>query len=372
MDSEGRIGGERQEDASGTQEETEEEDFPFGEDELMFEDEGEEVPEMAAGGVLPPTTFDPSKYGLGFSVGFGSVPGVEGSGPAKEDPKAETKTYINAGGSRISIQFIDGKPQQPIPVGFYPEGSVELQNSKPEGGDRKEENQSLTRENTESRTPEWGEGKDWANMSADEASALANSRLNNKDKGLGMAAGLVGAINPLAGMFAGVGLSMRPVAEVNGIENALRASGNESAADAVGRIGDGYVNNLKPGLRALEPVLASGKMVGQSLLNNGYGATKTTSSSQNGNAGSGGVRDTSGVYGGTTSSANKPTVGEKPSLSYGNVSPSKGTTPGGGYSMGTPEGENFNGGLDPQKDEDKTATEDRRAKGGFIKPRKKK
>lgn len=262
MDQEGRIGGDKEEAPEMGQEE-EDDDLPFGDDELMFEDDGEEMA-FAEGGVVPPggiKTFEPNQYFAGFSA-FNGLPA---------QPQAETRTYVNAQGQRVSIQFINGQPQQPIPAGFYPEGQVPTtaQNTavapqaKEESSNR-DEQRSKTRQNTE-KGLDWGAGKDWSSMSADEAVSLATSRLEGNKVMSGIAQGL-GALNPLAGLAAGAAVNLRPFAEANGIEKALRASGNTAAADAVAGLVDTRLSESKIGVRTLEPLLANGTQVAKQLM----------------------------------------------------------------------------------------------------------
>lgn len=119
---------------------------------------------------------------------------------------------------------------------------------------------SKTRQNT----LDWAEGKDFKSMSATDAVALANSRLEGDKIGGAVAQGL-GIISPLLGGIAGGAMKMRPVAEINGLEQHLRSIGNMEAADAVAAIGDKYVAERGIGLRALENVIAPGTQVAKTL-----------------------------------------------------------------------------------------------------------
>lgn len=268
MDSEGRIGGSSREDNA-----EEDDDLPFSDEELMYEDE---EMEFAEGGVVPPggiQTFNPNQFYSGFSAFGGAA-----------QPQAETKTYVNAEGTRMSIQFINGQPQQPIPAGFYPEGQVPAAQTgttlpgvqKPDSPNR-DEQRSQTRQNTEETTRglDWAKGQDWKNMTPEQATSLANSRLEG-NKFMQAGAQALGALNPLAGLAAGVGVKMRPVAEVNGMEKALRALGNDAAADAVAGIGDKYMSERGLGMRAMEDVIAPGTLVSKQILA-GYQQPQATS-----------------------------------------------------------------------------------------------
>jgi hypothetical protein len=172
----------------------------------------------------------------------------------------------------MSIQFINGQPQQPIPAGFYPEGQLPPSATNPtqptagagqNESPNRDEQRSKTRENTE-QSLEWAKGKDFKNMSATEAAALANSRLEGNNVAQGIAQGVGALLGPAGALMSGA-MKMRPVAEVNGIERHLRAIGNTEAADAVAAIGDKYVSERGIGLRALENVIAPGTQVAKTL-----------------------------------------------------------------------------------------------------------
>lgn len=260
MDAEGRIGGDKAPEegmTEGPEAEEEDDDLPFDEDELMYEEEEDDM-EFAEGGMVPgQNAFNPNQFYAGFSA-FGDV------------PQAETRTYVSASGQRMSIQFVNGQPQQPIPAGFYPEGQLPTNptattpNQPQETGRRDaERNQSQTRQNTNEGF-DWAKGKDFKNMSATEAAALANSRLEGNNMAQGIAQGVGALLGPAGALMSGA-MKMRPVAEVNGIERHLRSIGNTEAADAVAAIGDKYVSERGIGLRALENVIAPGTQVAKTL-----------------------------------------------------------------------------------------------------------
>lgn len=269
MDKDGRIGGDPEEEAPEMEEE--EDDFPFGEEDLMFEEEGEEL-EMAEGGLVPPggiKAFDPSQYAPGFSI-FGT--------PPQQD--IENKTYTNAQGQQVTIQFINGQPQQPIPAGYFPPGQAPTQNavngavgnplapSQPDSPNRDERRgEQINRTGTGGEGPDWAAGRDWSKMSAADATKLASERLEGSKvmKGLGAAAGLLG---PVAGIVGGAAANLRPYAEANALEKVLRAQGNIEAADAVGSLVDSRLADAKLGVRTLEPVLANGTGIAKSILAN--------------------------------------------------------------------------------------------------------
>lgn len=257
MDAEGRIGGDTapaEGMTEGPEMDEEDEDLPFEEDELMYE---EDDMEFAQGGAVPgQNAFNPNQFYSGFSA-FGDV------------PQAETRTYVSASGQRMSIQFVNGQPQQPIPAGFYPEGQLPTNPtaapSQPQETGRRdaERNQSQTRQNTNEGF-DWAKGKDFKNMSATEAAALANSRLEGNNMAQGIAQGVGALLGPAGALMSGA-MKMRPVAEVNGIERHLRSIGNTEAADAVAAIGDKYISERGIGLRALENVIAPGTQVAKTL-----------------------------------------------------------------------------------------------------------
>lgn len=273
MDKDGRIGGDPEEEAPEMEEE--ENDFPFGEEDLMFEEEGEEL-EMADGGLVPPggiKTFDPSQYAPGFSI-FGTPP----------QQNIENKTYTNAQGQQMTIQFIDGQPQQPIPAGYFPPGQAPTQTavngavgnplapSKPDSPNRDERRGEQTnRTGTGGAGPDWAAGRDWSNMSVEDATKLASERLKGSKlvKGIGAAAGLLGAV---PGLIGGAAANLRPYAEANALEKVLRAKGNIKAADAVAAMTDDQLADAKLGIRTVEPLFASGTGIAKSIL---AGATTT-------------------------------------------------------------------------------------------------
>ncbi len=261
MDAEGRIGGDTapaEGMTEGPEMDEEDDDLPFGEDELMYE---EDDMEFATGGMVPgQAAFNPNQFYAGFSA-FGDAP----------QQQIENRTYVNASGQRMSIQFINGQPQQAIPAGFYPEGQLPASATNPtqptaSGANERpnaDEQRSKTRENTEQGF-DWAKGKDFKNMSATEAAALANSRLEGNSMAQGLAQGVGSLLGPAGALMSGA-MKMRPVAEVNGIERHLRSIGNTEAADAVAAIGDKYVSERGIGLRALENVIAPGTQVAKTL-----------------------------------------------------------------------------------------------------------
>jgi hypothetical protein len=257
MDAEGRIGGDTapaEGMTEGPEMDEEDDDLPFEDNDLMYE---EDDMEFAQGGAVPgQNAFNPNQFYSGFSA-FGDV------------PQAETRTYVSASGQRMSIQFVNGQPQQPIPAGFYPEGQLPTNPtaapSQPQETGRRdaERNQSQTRQNTNEGF-DWAKGKDFKNMSATEASALANSRLEGNNMAQGIAQGVGALLGPAGALMSGA-MKMRPVAEVNGIERHLRSIGNTEAANAVAAIGDKYISERGIGLRALENVIAPGTQVAKTL-----------------------------------------------------------------------------------------------------------
>jgi hypothetical protein len=252
MDAEGRIGGDSAPEEGMTEgpEMEEDDDLPFGEDELMYE---EDDMEFAQGGVVPPggiKTFDPNQFYAGFSV----------FNPAGQ-PAATTTPP--ATGTPTTPQAAAAAPVQPPKQESWADKQL---------GGAPSANNSLTRQNADS-TPDWGAGKDWKTMTAQEASNLANSRLEG-NKIMQAGAQIAGAVNPLLGLAAGAAVNLRPFAEANGLEKALRASGNIEAADAVAKLVDERLAESKLGIRTLEPMLANGSRVAKSLLK-GAGGTPT-------------------------------------------------------------------------------------------------
>lgn len=140
MDADGRIGGE------DTEEEDDEEELPFGVDELQTEDDGMDAQMQdagfAKGGAVTgnPTpadieanrsTFNPMAYPVGFSVFGGQAPAAQ-TAPVVTPPAATTtKTYVNKQGQTLVISFdAQGNPITPIPAGYQPQEAKGGQNRK--------------------------------------------------------------------------------------------------------------------------------------------------------------------------------------------------------------------------------------------------
>lgn len=176
MDSEGRIGGDV--------EEEDDDDFPFDPEELEAEDELE----MAEGGVVPPTpggkppAFNPGAYSFGGQqfTPPGATPAAGGT---------EVRNYINAAGDRRSVLFVAGQPATPIPEGFVP--------------DTEEGRKSLPSQNTGENTPNTkienaGEGRDTATT----PEGSAQKDIDPKDNYYGLSAEALGDVGD-KGKFSG-------------------------------------------------------------------------------------------------------------------------------------------------------------------------
>jgi len=156
MDAGGRIGGDT--------EEEDDDELPFSDEELMAIDD-EETPEMAEGGIVPGT--DPNSLPQSALTGQGM----------------ETKTYVNAAGAPMSILFMNGKPLTPIPPGYSPQQEAQAPQATGEkvtppvtakGSSEQDKAENQTKE-----TLGWAQGKNWKDMSPEEATQLAKDRIGN-------------------------------------------------------------------------------------------------------------------------------------------------------------------------------------------------
>lgn len=159
MDSEGRIGGDV--------EEEDDDDFPFDPEELEAEDELE----MAEGGVVPatpgskPPAFNPGTYGFGGQQ-FTPPNSTANAGGT------EVRNYINATGERRSVLFVGGQPAAPVPEGFVP--------------DTEEGRKALSTQSTGEKVPDTksmdaGEGRDTATTPEGSSRGRGTKGLNAED-----------------------------------------------------------------------------------------------------------------------------------------------------------------------------------------------
>lgn len=289
MDSEGRIGGEP------VDEEETIDDLPFDIEELEVEDdamEGQmEGAGFAEGGVVgsSPAT-NPQLYGSGFSV-FGETPDVTKLGYT-------TKTYVNAAGNQINIQFdASGNPVTAIPAGYYEQGTTPPKTTtttsttaatkkpaeRPEGAGQREVGGTQTGSGGSG-----GSGyrsQDFAGMSSADAVKSATDRLAGAEKagkigaGIGTALGFaVGApgLGAVAGKTAGLGVR---VADALGVANIRESIGDTAGAKQIRDAVAKTTGNMKTGTQGILGVTAQG--------NWGKTAAKSATTSQTKEKGSG-------------------------------------------------------------------------------------
>ena len=219
MEENGRIGGEPAMDSM-------EDELPFSDEELMFEEDGTPL-EMAQGGFIAgnPGGFAPGSLGVTGSGGLG------GGG-------TEVKTFINAAGEQRSFIFINGKPIQQIPAGFV-EATEEnrlkfAQDQTPEAIPTGE----VTVPGTGGvDSPGMGEGTDTSGGSSsgrgfnvDDPLGAAQAALEGKGSGIvgGLVGGLLGSVvgAPQAGFQIGKGLG--------GLSSLSNAAANAEVASILG------------------------------------------------------------------------------------------------------------------------------------------
>lgn len=260
MEAGGRIGGEPIE---------EEDDLPFAMEELELEDDAEEGQMEEAGfatggfvaGASPAES--PAGYGAGFSV-FGGPPAATGTANTNA---TTTKTYVNAAGKQVVIQFdATGKPLTSIPVGYYELGTVPPPATvaakpvdRPEGaGAREVGATSGGSANTGFRSQDFG------SMSSEAAVSAAKDRLSGAEKAgkvgtaIGGVAGAVTGIGALgAGLGKAVGVGTR-VSDALGVANAREAVGDTAGANSIRAAVKEYTDTLPAGMRATLGATAQG------------------------------------------------------------------------------------------------------------------
>jgi hypothetical protein len=219
MEENGRIGGEPAMDSV-------EDDLPFSDEELMFEEDGAPV-EMAQGGFIAgnPGGFAPGSLGVTGSGGLG------GGG-------TEVKTFINAAGEQRSFIFINGKPIQQIPAGFV-EATEEnrlkfAQDQTPEAIPTGEVTVPGTGGGD---SPGMGEGTDTSGGSSggrgfnvDDPLGAAQDALEGKGSGIvgGLVGGLLGSVVGLPQMGSQIGKGL------GGLSSLSNAAANAEVASILG------------------------------------------------------------------------------------------------------------------------------------------
>lgn len=383
MDEEGRIGGEM--DSEG-----EEDDFPFGEDELEYEDDGEEDdPKFATGGLT-----DQAKQSVSQPTQTFTPEGWGGDTPTSFSPM-EVRTYENGSGAKIQIMFLNGNPVTKIPAGYYPEGQVPSSSAtgevvqqtvrEREGGDR-----SADTGNQDNKG--WADGLDfndtngvmgWANDRIKDAKTVGN---------VSKAAGVLGGVGAVAGGVIGAVSSLSSLSDIRAAQQVAEAKGNKELSDKLKELEDQATKDMGVAGKALADMVASGTRKASGYLNEAAtgGATSTspTGTSMSSSTGdrsvsrgdSGGGRATStasGVSGDVrsaeTSQGTSPSgyglgssTGTSSSAgSFAGSSSSGSTSSPGGYSMGSEQ-------TDKEKNETSGGYSMGLQKGGLVQRRKSK
>lgn len=237
MDKEGRIGGDDKEEDAQEMPEEEEDDFPFSEDELMFEDEGEV--EMAAGGVVPPggiKTFNPNQYYAGFSV-FGDVPPLP-TGQAPGTPPAPTPATPPVEAGRPVA-----KPQ--------PESWADKQlGGNSGGGSGQGGNPSTGRS--------WDPGVDFSNPAAVESYVTKELSQVGKFGQIGSGVGQLVA-GPLGGLAGGLLASGTQLSNARAAAIVAREKGQTELADKLDKQIQDFVESKGIGARTVYDLLATGE-----------------------------------------------------------------------------------------------------------------
>ena len=139
---------------------------------------------FAEGGTVEAPTFDPSAYGLGFSL-FGK------SEPFSPDTNVELTEYVNAAGQSIMIRTVDGSPIDPVPAGYYLPGQEPTATTPKSSSDRNERQMPVqpTVQTAADRTEQQA-AKDYYSMSAEElGKEMTTSRVLGQ--GASIASGLL-------------------------------------------------------------------------------------------------------------------------------------------------------------------------------------
>ncbi len=98
------------------------------------------------------SSFDPTKYGLGFMLQQTEQPPATGTAAP-----VEMRTYVNAQGEIRMIPFQNGAALEPIPEGFYPQGQVPAQTQVQQRDDSGDDDQKQepTKSYTEYTVEDW-------------------------------------------------------------------------------------------------------------------------------------------------------------------------------------------------------------------------
>ena len=253
MEADGRIGGEPMED---------EDDFPFSEEELEFEEE-EETIGMAEGGLTTPPAFNPAQYTYGADF-LGGTPGAAGSGGVS------TQTYVNAAGDRMSILFVNGQPVTAIPSGFVPDTAEGRQKLAGDTSGEKLEEKSAEKEGTtdQERAERRGEAAEAGINPEDNLFNMSEEQLRNWTQGgvpkkLGAVAQGAGApMGGPIGLIAGVGANMygqlEPLQRARTAAMVAEERGLTDLAAELEAQAKRLEEELKPGARMLSGAVASG------------------------------------------------------------------------------------------------------------------
>jgi len=228
MDEDGRIGGE-----PVPNDMEEDDDFPFGLDEL--EAEGPDMG-MAEGGLAtePANDFKPSNWAFGGST-FGGSPATSAN---------QMKQFLDKNGNIVNVLYIKGKPIVDVQALGYTEYTGEntpkatgevVESVKPssDNSDRSDRDDNSvvggTGASAEKGAPSWAEGVDWAGISPADAVSLGTNRMTNNflEKGL---MGVASMVNPALGLGAAGVINASNIRDVKNSIASLEAAGNTAAA----------------------------------------------------------------------------------------------------------------------------------------------
>lgn len=309
MDAEGRIGGE---DAT---EEDDDEELPFGVDELQTEDDDMDTQMQnagfAKGGAVTgnPTpadieanksTFNPAAYPIGFSV-FGN----QAAAPVTQAPAATTtKVYVNKQGQTVVIPFdANGNPTIPIPAGYTLQ-TADSASGRGSGGGGGQGDTAVAL-NTSGTTGGAGRIKleDFASEDTLIASGMKDIEQLNASKKIGGVAGSLlggGVVGGLVGSLAGTGYQL---SELRAKIQLADKYGMTKAAETL-RAAEAEATKGLSGKWVLDK-LASGNMLAESFYKKNP-TLPTTAVKPDGTVGPVAGTGTSGGGGGGT--APKPTT----------------------------------------------------------------
>ena len=316
MEADGRIGGDTMEE--------EEDDLPFDVEELQAEDEGE--PAFAEGGLTDEQTllnaqptFDASQYAFG-GTGMSTTPTA---------PVKETKVYSDATGNTISVDFINGIAQTPIPLGYALKTAQAVTKPAVKKGDS-DRDKAPTPPGTSSGlggTTSWAKDLDLTDPKTTMEWAQDQLSGNKMAKaGLGVAGALLGG-----GLGAGVGALMGSgigVSNVRAASQVARHDGNEALAAELDSLIERETKDVKKGTKAYLNTFATGNKKAQALIESRGTQSPTTPTK----------KPASGIVSRPATSTSSKPGDYGTSTKRGVTSTTQGATKGGGYSSAVAQG----------------------------------